>query len=287
MSDRRRQGLEVALDVPALDEGLRARSQGRLSVSGAEPDGTERQAALSLRDMPIAPLTMAEALDRVDDAIARHERLRIGVVNAAKVVRMTQDPLLREDVLSSELVLADGASVVWAMRLLGRPLPERVAGIDLLLGILQRGSERSYRVYCLGATEEVLQRTCARIRSDFPGVRLVGSRNGYWTAAEEEAVAQDIDRARPDVVFVAMTSPQKERFLRRWGTSLNALVWHGVGGSFDVMAGKVRRAPLLWQRVGLEWLFRLLQEPRRLWRRYLSTNTAFCLMVLREWRKTW
>ena len=249
----------------------------------AEGGGTA--GAFNLRDLPIAPLTMAQALDRVDDAIARHERLRIGVVNAAKVVSMARDTLLREDVLSSGLVLADGASVVWAMRLLGRPLPERVAGIDLMRGILERGSQRAYRVYCLGATEEVLQKTCARIRSDFPGVRLVGSRNGYFTDDEEAAVALDIDRAQPDVVFVAITSPRKERFLARWGNSLAATVWHGVGGSFDVMAGKVRRAPAVWQRLNLEWLFRLLQEPRRLWRRYLTTNTAFCLMVLRELRK--
>jgi N-acetylglucosaminyldiphosphoundecaprenol N-acetyl-beta-D-mannosaminyltransferase len=225
---------------------------------------------------------MEEALDRVDAAIGGDRRLRIGVVNAAKIVKMDRDTLLKEDVLSSDLLLADGASVVWARRLLGRPLPERVAGIDLMLGILRRGAERSYRVFCLGATEEVLEKTCARIARDFPGVRIVGRRNGYFAPHEEEEVAAEIDRARPDVVFVAMTSPKKERFLGRWGTRLHVRVWHGVGGSFDVMAGRVRRAPVSWQRLGLEWLYRLLQEPRRLGKRYLVTNTAFTLKVLRE-----
>lgn len=246
------------------------------------PETSDGQPSPRLAELPIAPVTMEQALDRVDAAIGRGERLRIGVVNAAKIVKMDRDPLLREDVLSSDLLLADGASVVWARRFLGRPLPERVAGIDLMLGLLKRGSERSYRVFCLGATEEVLARTCDRIAADFPGVKIVGRRNGYFSPEEEEEVAAEIDRARPDVVFVAMTSPRKERFLGRWGPRLDVRVWHGVGGSFDVLAGKVRRAPVAWQRLGLEWLYRVLQEPRRLWRRYLVTNTAFCLMVLRE-----
>jgi len=242
----------------------------------------EGQPAHRLADLPIAPVTMEQAIERVDAAIGRSERLRIGVVNAAKIVKMARDTLLREDVLSSDLLLADGASVVWARRFLGRPVPERVAGIDLMLGLLKRGNDRSYRVFCLGATEEVLARTCARITADYPGVRIVGRRNGYYRPEEEEQVAAEIDRARPDVVFVAMTSPRKERFLGRWGSRLDVRVWHGVGGSFDVLAGKVRRAPVAWQRLGLEWLFRVLQEPRRLWKRYLVTNTIFCLMVLRE-----
>jgi N-acetylglucosaminyldiphosphoundecaprenol N-acetyl-beta-D-mannosaminyltransferase len=243
----------------------------------------EPATVVSLRDIPVAPVTMEQALDRVDEAIARGSRLRIGVVNAAKIVSMTRDPLLSEDVLSSDLILADGASVVWAARLLGHPLPERVAGIDLMMGILRRGRDRSYKVFCLGATQEVLEAACSRIRAEFPGVRIVGSRNGYFSEAEEAAVAAEIDAARPDVVFVAMTSPKKERFLGRWGSRLDVRVWHGVGGSFDVLAGKVRRAPVLWQRLGLEWLYRVLQEPGRLWKRYLVTNVAFCAMVFREW----
>jgi N-acetylglucosaminyldiphosphoundecaprenol N-acetyl-beta-D-mannosaminyltransferase len=225
---------------------------------------------------------MEQALDRVDAAIASRTRLRIGVVNAAKIVHMTSDASLREDVLASDLVLADGASVVWARRLLGRPLPERVAGIDLMMGILRRGNEKGYRVFCLGATREVLDAVCARIAADFPGIVLAGARDGYYSDADEEALAAEIDKSKPDVIFVAMTSPRKERFLARWGQSLDVRVWHGVGGSFDVLAGKTRRAPRLWQQLGVEWLYRVLQEPRRLWKRYLVTNTIFCAMVARE-----
>jgi N-acetylglucosaminyldiphosphoundecaprenol N-acetyl-beta-D-mannosaminyltransferase len=184
-------------------------------------------------------------------------------------------------VLASDVILADGIAVVWAARLLGAPLPERVAGINLMAGILRRGQGRGYRVFCLGASDDVLQRTVARMAARFPRVRIVGSHNGYFTEHEEEAVAQAIAEARPDVLFVAMTSPRKEMFLARWSKRLAVPVCHGVGGAFDVVAGKVRRAPIGWQRLGLEWLYRVLQEPGRLWRRYLVTNTLFCGLVLR------
>ena len=230
--------------------------------------------------IPIAALTLEQALDRVDQAVAARAPLQIGVVNAAKIVNMRRDALLRRDVLSSDLILADGIAVVWAARALGLKLPERVAGINLMAGILRRGHARGYRVFCLGATDEVLQRATARMAARHPGIRIVGRQHGYFTEDEEEAVVRAIAEARPDVLFVAMTSPKKEMFLARWSKRLAVPVCHGVGGSFDVVAGKVRRAPPAWQRLGLEWLYRVLQEPGRLWKRYLVTNTLFCGMVL-------
>jgi N-acetylglucosaminyldiphosphoundecaprenol N-acetyl-beta-D-mannosaminyltransferase len=115
--------------------------------------------------------------------------------------------------------------------------------------------------------------------ADYPGVQVAGSRDGYFKDAEEQAVAADIGASRADILLVAMTSPKKEKFLARWSETLGVPVCHGVGGSFDVMAGKVERAPDLWQRLGLEWLYRVKQEPRRLWRRYLVTNALFCGML--------
>jgi len=231
--------------------------------------------------IPIAALTLEQALDRVEHAIQARTRLQIGVVNAAKVVNMQRDALLRDDVLSSDLILADGIAVVWASRVLGVALPERVPGIDLMTGILRRGAARGYRVFCLGATDDVLDKAAARMLADHPGVRIVGCQHGYFSADQEERVARTIADARPDVLFVAMTSPKKEKFLARWSKELGVPVCHGVGGSFDVLAGKVRRAPRLWQLLGLEWLYRVLQEPGRLWKRYLVTNTLFCTMLLR------
>lgn len=243
---------------------------------------TGKAAVRNLFGVPIQAMTMSEVLARVDETIAQRRRLKIGVVNAAKLVNMRRDGMLMQDVLSSDLIVADGISVVWAGRLLGYPLPERVAGIDLMLGMLRRGHERGYRFYCLGATDEVLDQVTARIAADYPNARLVGRRHGYFAAGQEPTIAAEIQAAHPDILLVAMTSPKKEKFLARWGDQLGVPVCHGVGGSFDVLAGKVRRAPDRWQRLGLEWLYRLKQEPRRLWRRYLVTNTLFCWMVLTE-----
>jgi N-acetylglucosaminyldiphosphoundecaprenol N-acetyl-beta-D-mannosaminyltransferase len=226
---------------------------------------------------------MDEVLALIDRTIADRGRLQVGVVNAAKIVNMRRDEVLRNDVMSSDIILPDGTSVVWASRILGRPLPERVAGIDLMMGMLRRGNENRYRIYCLGATDDVLEKATARIAADYPSVRLVGWHNGYFTTEEEPAIADEIVAAKPDILLVAMSSPKKEKFLARWNDRLDVPVCHGVGGSFDVMAGKVQRAPERWQRLGFEWLYRVLQEPRRLWRRYLVTNTLFCGMVLQEY----
>jgi N-acetylglucosaminyldiphosphoundecaprenol N-acetyl-beta-D-mannosaminyltransferase len=233
-----------------------------------------------LLGIPITALTEEQVLDLVDRAVETRTPLRIGVVNAAKIVNMRRDPVLRRDVLSSDIILADGIAVVWAARALGSSLPERVAGISLMAGILRRGHARGYRVFCLGASGDVLERTVARMAARYPGVSIVGSQHGYFPPEQEEDVARAIAEARPDVLFVAMTSPRKEMFLARWSKHLDVPVFHGVGGSFDVVAGKVRRAPPAWQRKGLEWLYRMLQEPKRLTRRYLVTNTLFCGMVL-------
>jgi N-acetylglucosaminyldiphosphoundecaprenol N-acetyl-beta-D-mannosaminyltransferase len=237
--------------------------------------------AVNLFGIPIAPVTLEQALDCVDRAIASRKRLAIGVVNAAKVVNMQSDRELREAVLSSDIVFADGMSVVWASRILRQPLPERVAGIDLMYGMLARGSQRKYRVYCLGATEEISMAVAAAIARDYPGVVLAGRRNGYFDAEQEAQVAQAIADSKADILLVAITSPKKERFMAKWGATMAVPVVHGVGGSFDVMAGLVERAPAIWQRMGLEWLYRVKQEPGRLWKRYFVTNSVFCWMLLK------
>ena len=230
--------------------------------------------------VPVAAMTMRGALGLIDQAVRSKRRLQIGVVNAAKIVNMRRSDELRADVLSSDIVFADGMAVVWASRLLGRPLPERVAGIDLMMGMLEQGKAGGYRVYCLGAAPDVLGRVVDRIRREYAGVTVVGSHHGYFNNDEEAAVVKDIAETQPDILFIAMTSPKKERFLSKWSRQLDVPVCHGVGGSFDVVAGYVQRAPERWQRLGLEWLYRVKQEPGRLWKRYLTTNSAFAVMVL-------
>ncbi len=229
--------------------------------------------------VPFVPETLEAAVDRVARCIDAGDPCHIGVVNAAKLVNMRRNPALSRAVLASDVIYADGMSIVLASRLLGSPLPERVAGIDLMLGILEHGNRAGYRVYCLGATEEVSRRAAMTIADRFPNVRIVGRRNGYFDERDEPAIVDDILRSRADVLFVAISSPKKELFMARWADRLN-LVTHGVGGSFDVLAGLVQRAPRTWQRCGLEWLYRVAQEPRRLWKRYLTTNSAFGWLLL-------
>ncbi len=231
--------------------------------------------------VPVHAMALGQVVELLDGVIERKQPLQVGVVNAAKVVNMYRDPKLKEDVLSSDLILADGAAVVWASKILGQPLPERVAGIDLMYELFRKGSEKGYKIYCLGATEEVSAEIEQRVHRDYPGVELVGRHHGYFGRDDEEMIAQKIAEANPDILFVAMTSPKKEHFLARWSETIKVPVTHGVGGSFDVMAGKVQRAPDLWQKWGLEWLYRVKQEPRRLWKRYFVTNALFIWMVIK------
>jgi N-acetylglucosaminyldiphosphoundecaprenol N-acetyl-beta-D-mannosaminyltransferase len=247
-----------------------------------EAKNSDRYAVRNILGIPLWSVTLKQALDLIHEAITEKNFIQIGVVNAAKIVTMNKDPRLKEAVLSSDMIFADGISVVWASKVLNRPLPERVTGIDLMMGMLEKGNTHGYRIFCLGATEEVSRKVAEHIKRDYPGIRLVGRHHGYYQEEEEREIAQRIAAVRPEILLVAMTSPKKEQFMEKWGDQLNVSICHGVGGSFDVFAGKVDRAPERWQRLGLEWLYRLKQEPRRLWRRYLVTNIAFCGLVFSE-----
>ena len=208
----------------------------------------------------------------------------VGVVNAAKVVNLRHDAVLRESLLECDMLLADGQSVVWAGRILGRPLPERVAGIDLFEALLELADREGRSIYLLGARPEVLATLTSIIRAPVAGGRHGRGRgDGYFTDDEAAEVAEEIREAAPDMLFLGITSPKKEIFLGRYGDTLGVPVLHGVGGSFDVLAGVVQRAPARWQRAGLEWAYRLLQEPGRLWRRYLGPtphSSAWSLLDL-------
>ncbi len=232
--------------------------------------------------VPVHAVTLDGVLDTCERAVEQQTRLNISVVNAAKLVAMRRDEGLRRAVLDADLVLADGQSIVWASRLLGEPLPARVAGIDLFLALLPCAERNGHRVYLLGGTDDVLSATVGRLRQRHPDLRISGHRNGYFPMEESAEVAEAIRAAGPDLLFVGMSSPRKEVFLERWAAHTGAYVCHGVGGSFDVVAGVTRRAPERWQRLGLEWLYLVKQEPRRLWKRYLTTNTVFLALLARE-----
>jgi len=230
----------------------------------------------------IDALTMPQVVDRARRDIADGKSLAISVVNVAKLVNLRRDDLLRESVVSGDLVLADGTPVVWLSRLKRTPLPERVAGIDLMFELFALADRQHLRVFLLGAKPEVLQTVKRLAEQRYPGLTIAGTHDGYFAEADEQRVAETIRDCHAHILFVAMTSPKKERFMKRWMATMNVPVTHGVGGSFDVMAGVTRRAPVWMQRCGLEWFYRVLQEPRRMWKRYLVTNTIFMAMALKD-----
>jgi N-acetylglucosaminyldiphosphoundecaprenol N-acetyl-beta-D-mannosaminyltransferase len=232
--------------------------------------------------IPIDAFTMSQAVAQCTEAMEHGGYLSIGVVNAAKIVAMRRDIQLQQAVTECHMILADGQSVVWASRMLRAPLPERVAGIDLFLALLAEAAQRGSRVYFLGARAEVLAQMLDEVSRRFPALVVAGARDGYFQADEESEVAAGIQRSGADLLFLGMSSPKKEHFLSQWGETTGACVVHGVGGSFDVLAGLTKRAPVWYQKHGLEWLYRAQQEPLRLGRRYLTTNAAFILMVARQ-----
>lgn len=229
-------------------------------------------------------LSMEETLQTVEGFIASGQPHQHVVVNVDKLVKAQRDPELRRIINDCALINADGMPVVWASRLLGKPLKERVAGVDLFDALMVRAADKGWRVYLLGATEEVVTSVRALYAQRCPQLVFAGTRNGYWRPEQEAQVVQDIADARADLLFVAISSPKKEQFLGAHQARMRVPFAMGVGGSFDVAAGKVQRAPRWMQRSGLEWFFRFLQEPRRMFRRYFIEDMAFFGLLLREWR---
>ncbi|TGQ42056.1 MULTISPECIES: WecB/TagA/CpsF family glycosyltransferase [unclassified Mesorhizobium] len=233
---------------------------------------------------PIHALTMAETLAIADEAMSLRRPLHHVVVNVAKLVNMRKNNELREDVATADVINVDGKGVLWGARLCGIALPERVAGVDIMVNLLRLCARRGYRPFLLGAEQHVLDAVKGRLASDYPSLVIAGMRDGYFKPEDEPAIVEMINASGADCLLVAMPTPRKERFLKRYRDELAPSFVMGVGGSFDVYGGKVARAPKLVQAAGLEWLFRVAQEPRRLWRRYYDTNTAYAALL---WREFW
>lgn len=235
---------------------------------------------------PLDPITLEQAVELVDGAISSRRPTLNASLNAAKLVRMQSDSELRESVEVCDFVTADGVPVVWAARALGHHVPGRVNGTDLMELLFAHAAERGYSVYLFGSEPGILARARAEIERRHPAIRIVGTQHGFYAPEEEQAVVERIAAARPDILFVALGTPQKELFQARHRDALAVPFTMGVGGSFEVLAGVRRRAPEWAQRAGLEWAFRLVQEPRRLAARYVVGNTRFVVLVGREVMRT-
>jgi len=238
---------------------------------------------ISICGLPVDAITMQETIQLIDEAISqKKETIHHVVINAAKVVNAQNDAELKKSISGCDIINADGQSIVWASHFLNNPVPERVAGIDLMENLVKLSAKKGYRVYLLGAKEEIVKKVACVYQKQYGGNIIAGYRNGYFKKEDELEIAREISDSKADILFVAITSPKKEIFLNTYKREINMPFIMGVGGSFDVIAGFVKRAPEWMQKTGLEWLFRVMQEPRRMWKRYLVGNVQFIILILKE-----
>lgn len=229
---------------------------------------------------PLDPLSKHEILDAIHMAMRERRPLYQVTLNTATLVTALQEKGFAQYIDNADLITADGMGIVWGGRSLGIQIPERAPGIDIMYDTLTLCEEKGYKPYFLGAREDVLKAALQEASRLWPRLKVAGSRHGYFSQEEEQAVADDIRQSNPDCLFVGISSPLKERFCHRWRAYLTVPYIVGVGGSFDILAGKTKRAPGLMQKTGTEWVFRIYQEPRRMLWRYCSTNLVFVLRML-------
>ena len=227
-------------------------------------------------------LTMQETVKEVDKFIQNKKPLHLIGVNADKINELKKNRRLKRIVNDCAIINADGVSLVWASKKLGKPLKERVAGIDLMLELLKLAEHKGYSVYFLGAKQQVIEQTVDEIKKKHPSLNIVGFRNGYFSEKEWPEIADKLKKSGAQIVFVGITSPLKEYLIEYLQNQKLNSVFMGVGGSFDVISGNIKRAPRWVQKINMEWCYRMLQEPQRLAKRYIVGNWKFVLSVLRE-----
>lgn len=208
-------------------------------------------------------LTMTQTVAQIENLIALKKNSLIATANAEMLMMATQDEELRKILNSAEIVTADGAGTVWAAHKLGYEMPERVAGYDLVQELMKISPAKSYKIFLFGAAPGIADKAKLKAEELYPGIKIVGTRNGYFSEDDEPEIIAQIKNAQPDILLAALGVPKQEKWLFKNKTELNVPVSIGVGGSFDVMAGVVKRAPLWMQKAKLEWLFRAMLQPSR------------------------
>lgn len=243
---------------------------------GAMPERVE------MMGVPIDPLTMEQTVERAHRLASEGSFAHLVGVNADKYLQMRDDPYIDEVVRNCEVINADGSSIVMAARSLGVEVPERVTGIDLMMELCERVEGEDIGIYLLGAKPEVVERTALALFERFPELSIVGIHDGYFAESDYDAVGRAIEQSGASIVFVGITSPKKEQLIEHFRAQGLRGVFIGVGGSFDVVSGLIPRAPQWMQKAHLEWLFRMVKEPRRLFKRYLVGNARFMVILGRE-----
>lgn len=229
--------------------------------SGRFPAGTPRR--VDVLGVPVDCVDMAGALAAVDAMVAGDRARSVLAVNPEKVMQAQADPDLLRCLRQAGLLIPDGIGVVWAIRALNGETLDRVPGAELMPEICGLAARNGYTVFLYGARPEVNAEAAARLRQVYPGIRIVGARDGYVTPEQMPGLIEEINRLAPQILFVALGSPRQELWMEKYLPQLNVRVCQGVGGTFDVIAGRVRRAPVFFRRNNLEWFYRLLTEPRR------------------------
>lgn len=234
--------------------------------------------SIELLGVRIHDVDMAASLEAIEGFIGSRTPHIVVTADASCVVLARKDAELREIVNSADLVTPDSIGILLAARLNGKPLTERVSGVDMLVLLCERASRAGHRVFLLGAAPGVADAAADKLRERFPGLDIVGVQHGYFKPEETDSVVSMIGSAEPDLLFVAFGIPLQEKWIRRHMEVLNVPVCMGVGGSFDVISGKVKRAPKWMQRYGLEWVYRLASNPRKIGK--VMTLPIFVALVL-------
>jgi len=236
--------------------------------------------AVTLFGVTISKLNMEQTVEYLTSAIESGTPHQVITANPIMMMEGLRNEKYREVLKQAELVVPDGAGLVWAARYAGNPVAERVAGYDLLHRLLERGQRFGWKVYLLGAAPDVVRDAAERLRQLYPGIRIAGYRDGFFTDDQDEEIVREIAGLKPDLLFVANSLHRQEPWIGQYKRRLRVPVMMGVGGSFDIIAGRLKRAPLLFQKLRLEWLFRLLQEPSR-YKRMLDLP-KFVIHVIRN-----
>ena len=239
---------------------------------------TER---IDLLGCPFDAITEDATVKLVFDWIKEPERKshHIITVNVAILMMAKDDPKLQNAIDKADLVVVDGKPLVWTSKWLKAPVPEKVSGVDLMRRLLEEGDRHGLRIFLLGTKQDRLEVLERVIRARYPGVTIAGTRNGYFKEPDYPAITEMIRESNADLLLVGMPAPFKEIWCEEHREALSTPAMLGVGGAFDVMAGFVPRAPRLMQEAGMEWFWRLAMEPKKLWKRYLVTNSAFLALL--------
>lgn len=221
---------------------------------------------VSILDVMVDSVTMKEAVNAVERMIEEKKNALVATANAEMIMMTLKDRELKDILNHADLVVPDGAGTVWAARHLGFHMPERVAGFDLVQKLLARAPQKGLKIFFFGAAPGVAHKAKAAAEKKYPGISVVGVRDGYFKEAEEADIVEEIRRAHPDLLLVALGVPRQEKWIKKHLLALGVPVAIGVGGTFDVMAGIVKRAPVWMQRAKIEWLYRGVLQPKRIGR---------------------